>query len=156
VTGNEAPSFPSGTGWKSARYPLGGAKTAGAWRAMWQAMAGLPAGEWAESGALAEVGMRAAACSVETARVLLTRAANAGVLEREYRMTAGRRRVFYRQASHAYLWIVAALADGKYRSIALSGAPGTEYLEELVQRGALERRWEGRSLYRLTWKPPAR
>ncbi len=152
---SEAPTFPSGLpGWKSSRYPLGGAKTGPAWRAMWRALGGLPDGEWVSGDALVSLGAIEASCTPETCRVLLTRAANAGVLERERRLVAQRYRNYYRQSIPAYRWIVEALKDGRFRTVLLEGDPGAEYLEELVQRGALERRWNGRSQYRLTWKVP--
>lgn len=153
---DEAPSFPSGVpGWESKRYPLGGAKTGAAWRAMWAALGQRSDGEWLGRDALSRLGAAAAGCDQGTAKVLLSRAAGAAVLEREYRTIGGRRRVFYRRASGAYRMVVAALADGKYRAVVLGGAEGERYLQELVDRGALERRWDGRAQYRLTWTPPA-
>lgn len=157
MTESEAPSFPTGTDWKSDVYPMGGAKTGAAWQAAWDALSRLPRGEWIGSAELIRFAAWDAECTEGTVRVILVRAANAGVLERKYEQGGERRRsrVFYRKATPEYRWLIKVLADGKYRAVALEGSAGHEYLEELVQRGVLERRWEGRSHYRLTWKPPA-
>lgn len=155
TTDDTAPSFPAGGAWRSKNYPLKGVKTGPAWRAMWKALGDLGGGEWAVGEDLMLLGADAGGCSLQTARLLLIRAGNAGVVERKGSRFDSRTRTVYRRASMPYRMLVDLLADGKY-AVVKGEIWKPVYLDELVDRGVLERRARnGEYAYRLTWKPPA-
>lgn len=93
---DKPPTFPTGLKRRGAdAYPMGGVKTAPAWRAMWRAL--VDAGEdWVRGAELDEVGSLAGRCSPWTAKLLLHRAADAGVLDKDKTVIDGRWQVRYR------------------------------------------------------------
>ena len=99
-TSTPAPAFGRRARNRAQAYPLGGRKTGPAWRAMWRAL--LAETEPMPDETLRAIGAAAGECVETTAKLLLIRAANAGVLERTYRDVPGRRgprrHVFYRIA----------------------------------------------------------
>lgn len=78
-----------------AAYPMGGVKTAPAWRAMWEALYDAR-GEWVRGTELDAIGADAGRCAPMTAKLLLHRAAQAGVIEKDKAMVASRWQVRYR------------------------------------------------------------
>ncbi len=79
----------------SARYPMGGARTLGAWQAMWDAMR--KAGDdWSYGSDLDLVGAAQGPCALGTAKLILHRAAKAGILESRLVLRDHRRQVEYR------------------------------------------------------------
>jgi hypothetical protein len=92
-----APDFPLGRGKPGMKpYPGGGAKVGPAWRAMWGAM-GVAGDQFTSGEELEEVGACAGDCEPWTAKLLLVRAANAGLIERDYELIKSRRRIKYRR-----------------------------------------------------------
>lgn len=90
------PPFPQGLRRRGPRaYPMGGVRTAPAWRAMWQALWDAD-GAWVAGIDLDEVGVLASGCAMGTAKQLLIKAADAGRIERGKVLVSGRYRVQYR------------------------------------------------------------
>lgn len=79
----------------AAAYPMGGVKTAPAWRAMWHALCDA-GGQWVRGMELDEIGADAGRCSPKTAKLLLHRAAQQGVIEKDKTIVASRWQVRYR------------------------------------------------------------
>lgn len=93
---DKPPTFPSGLKRRgSDAYPMGGVKTGPAWRGMWEALCDAR-GEWVPGVALDEIGAERGRCSDWTAKLLLHRAAGAGVIEKDKTVVGGRWQVRYR------------------------------------------------------------